>query len=264
MWLTVILGIISLNVTLIIIHHFGPKSIILTWVPLRNVVIVISMLHKKELVQWLRYAWASAIIPATFLAIFHFTLRYITHKGRLPRFSCAHKKWIICWFIAIFITGGMITLIYFTQNNYALFSIGIIGSCLNIINVLDAPIQLEHKPIKFTAYYIIFINAMAIGALIAIDRLIEAGEVEWAGISTNLPILAIALLAGSTCLSTSQAIRTTSQHVYMLAYQTWPGLAFIGIIWLSNFMNTYLMIGLASIGVLTVLLIQYIMIEPKL
>ena len=95
-------------------------------------------------------------------------------------------------------------------------------------------------------------------------HLVQLGEVEWAGICSNFPILAAALLAGSTCTTTQQAMRTTTQHVYMLAYQTWPSMAFIGVIWAAEGALGLASIALGSISVIIVLAIQYTMIKNEL
>ena len=133
----------------------------------------------------------------------------------------------------------------------------------NVVNVSDAPAQLQQQHLKFTAYYVLFINALAIGALVTIDHLIQLGEVEWAGICSNFPILAAMLLAGSTCTTTEQAMRTTTQHVYMLAYQTWPAMAFVGMIWATEPLMGIYSVGLGSLAVIIVLGIQYTMVKNE-
>jgi len=221
------------------------------------------MLHKKELIPWLQITWAASSVAVVFLAVFHFTLRAL-RTGRLPRFSCAHKEWVLCWSIAILATVATTAGVYYTNNNYLYLTIGIIALFGNIVNVTDAPTQLNQpQGIKFTVYYILFINLLAIGALITIDQLIQHGEVEWAGICSNFPILAAMLLAGSTCTTTQQAMRTTTQHVYMLAYQTWPSMAFIGTVWATEPRIGALSVVLGSGAVLIVLCIQYTMIKNE-
>lgn len=263
MWLTVFLSIVLLNLSLLVIHHVGPKAIMLTWVPARSIVLVISMLQKKELIHWLKVTWASSLIAVSFLAVFHFTLRLLK-KGRLPRFSCAHKEWLLCWLIAGCGTAGTTIGVYYSNNDYILFFIGIAAAYINILNVTDAPEQLQTGHMKFTYYYIIFINVLAVGALVAIDQLVELGEIQWAGISTNFPILAAMLLAGSTCTTTQEAMRTTTQHVYMLAYQTWPSMAFVGVLWGAEPLGQVTSIVLASAAVIIVLFVQYSMIKSEL
>lgn len=221
------------------------------------------MLHKKELIQWLQISWAASFCPVAFLAVFHFTLRAL-QRGRVPRFSCAHKEWILCWVIALLLISGTTIGVYYTNNHYIYLAIGLVAALVNIVNVTDAPAQLQQQGIKFTVYYIIFINLLAIGALIAIDQLIQHGEVEWAGICSHFPILAAALLAGSTCTTTQQSMRTTTQHVYMLAYQTWPSMAFIGVVWATEPLFGSYSVALGSIAVVAVVGIQYTMIKNEL
>ena len=231
----------------------------LTWVPSRSIVLVLSMIHKKDLIQWLQITWAASSITVAFLAVFHFTLRAL-QRGRLPRFSCAHKEWVLCWTIALLVAGGTTTWVYYT-NNYLI--LGLMAALGNVVNVSDAPAQLQQQHLKFTAYYVLFINALAIGALVTIDHLIQLGEVEWAGICSNFPILAAMLLAGSTCTTTEQAMRTTTQHVYMLAYQTWPAMAFVGMIWATEPLMGIYSVGLGSLAVIIVLGIQYTMVKNE-
>jgi hypothetical protein len=263
MWLTVILSIVLLNLSLLVIHHVGSKAIMLTWIPARSIVLVISMLRKKELIGWLKVTWASSAVAVSFLVVFHFTLRLLK-KGRMPRFSCAHKEWILCWIIAIAVTSGATIAVRYTDNDYIYFAIGILAAYMNVINVTDAPGQLQQNHIKFTTYYVIFINLLAVGALVTIDQLIQRGEVEWAGICSNFPILAAMLLAGSTCTSTTESMRTTTQHVYMLAYQTWPSMVFVGVLWGAEPLGQTTSLILGSTALIIVLLVQYSMVKTEL
>ena len=263
MWITVILSIFFLNISLLVIHHVGPRAIAMTWIPARSIVLVISMWNKEELIPWLKITWAASSVAVSFLAVFHFTLRLLK-KGRTPRFSCAHKEWILCWIIAAVVTSGTTIGVYYTNSDYMYFAIGILAAYVNIVNVTDAPGQLQQNHIKFTTYYVLFINFMAIGALVTIDQLIQRGEVEWAGICSNFPILAAMLLAGSTCTSTQEAMRTTTQHVYMMAYQTWPSMAFVGVLWGAGSLGQTTSLVLASIAVTVVLLIQYSLVKAEI
>jgi hypothetical protein len=259
MWTTVILGVVVLNIMLFIIHYSGPKAIALTWVPGRVIVIVISMLHKKELHNWLQITWTAYMIPVSLLAIFHFALRYMANKGRLPRFSCATPQWFICWSLGILAMVVSATLCMFIENPYILFSIGILAAYLNIVNVVDAPIHLQEVPIKFSTWYIIGTNIVIIAALILIELLIQHDYVRLAGVISNIPILSIVLLASSSCANTEEAINTTNQHIYMLAYQTWPAMAFVGVMWIGQVYTTSIALVMSMSAVLVVLIIQFIM-----
>lgn len=263
MWPTIILATVVLNITLIFIHYLGPKAIIITWIPSRPLIIIYSIFHKKEILEWLKVVWASSITSILYLAIFHTSIRYLSKK-RMPRFKCAQSHWIFTWAISILSIAGTTTLCYFTQNDNSLFIIGSLAAVINIINVLDAPAQLNHKPIKLTWQYFFFVNVMAIGVLILIQELIRNGHIRWAGISLNFPILAIALIAGSTCSNSPQAIRATSQHIYMLAYQSWPALGVVVTLWGTIKLGKLISMTLSSIVGILIVLGQYTMIKTKI
>tara|TARA_B110000977_G_scaffold132461_1_gene168792 strand:- start:454 stop:1242 length:789 start_codon:yes stop_codon:yes gene_type:complete len=259
MWTTIVAGVVVLNIMLFIIHYSGPKAITLTWVPGRVIVIVISMLHQKELHNWLQITWAAYMIPVSLLAIFHFTLRYMANKGRLPRFSCATPQWLICWSLGILSMTTAAILCIVIENPYILFSIGILAAYLNIVNVMDAPTHLHETPIKFTTWYIIGTNIVIVVALVLIDQLIQHDYVRLAGVISNIPILSIVLLAGSSCADTEEAVNTTNQHIYMLAYQTWPAMAFVGVMWIGQVYTTTISLTMSISAVVVVLFIQFIM-----
>jgi hypothetical protein len=261
MWTTIISGVVVLNIMLFIIHYSGPKAIALTWVPGRVIVIVISMLHKKELHNWLQITWAAYMIPVSLLAVFHFTLRYMANKGRLPRFSCATPQWFICWSLGILAIVVSTTLCMVIENPYILFSIGILAAYLNIVNVMDAPTHLQEVPITFTTLYIVGTNIIIVAALILIDLLIQHDYVRLAGVISNIPILSIILLASSSCANTDEAVNTTNQHIYILAYQTWPAMAFVGVVWIFQVYTTTIALTMGISAVVVVLFIQYIMVK---
>lgn len=264
MWLGVILAVLFMNAILFISHKAGPKATFLTWIPGRVIVLVFRQMHKTEFLEWIKITWASSIISVSFLAVFHYSLRYIAHKGRIPRFSCAHKEWFVCWAFAVgTAVAGMITCLY-TDNDYILFSLGILAAYLNVVNVVDAPNHLQHKDIKIGIGYIITVNIAIIIVLVLIDQLIENGYTKWAGLSGSIPLLAAGILAGSSCAETETALADTSQHIYLLAYQTWPGMAATGILWWANPLGTIPATVMAGIACLTVIGIQYAMIKTKL
>jgi hypothetical protein len=264
MWISVIIGTIVLNIMMFIIHYSGPKAIALTWIPGRVLLFVISMLNNPELRPWLQVTWSSSIIPVSFLAIFHFAIRCMKHKGGLPRFSCAYMHWAFSWVLSVLaIAGGIISCVYI-ENVYLSLLIGFVAIYLNIVNVLDAPDRLQESHIEFTFGYVFSTNAIVVSILIAIDQLIENGHVKWAGIVANVPILAIILLAGASCSDTQSAMRIITQHIYMLAYQTWPSMAFVGVIWGAIPLGMPIAITLAITSVFCVLLVQYSMVKTKL
>ena len=182
----------------------------------------------------------------------------------MARFSCAHTHWIAVWTTAIMTIVATVTLCIYVENAYAAFFLGIVAIYLNIVNVLDAPEQLQASHITFTPGYIISTNAIVISMLLAIDQLIERGYVKWAGVAANVPILAIILLSGASCMDTEAAIRTITQHIYMLAYQTWPMMSFVGVLWGAYPLGTVISLSLASVASLVVLFIQYSIVKTKL
>ena len=260
MWLTIVAGVTVLNIMLLIIHYSGPKAIVLTWIPGRIIVIVISMLNNAELHNWLQITWASYMIPVSLLATFHFTIRCMLPK-RLPRFSCATYQWVICWSLGIIAMAIAATMCIFIENPYILFSIGILAAYLNVVNVMDSPLHLQQIPIKFTVSYVVATNIAVIAALVFIELLVENGHIRLAGVISNIPILSIILLAGSSCNNTNEAINATNQHIYMLAYQTWPALAFVGSMWIGHVYITPIALTMGIIAVIVVLAIQYIMVK---
>lgn len=264
MWLGVILAVLFMNVILFISHKAGPKAMILAWIPGRVIVLVFRQMHKTEFLDWLKITWASSIISVSFLAIFHFALRYISHKGRIPRFSCAHKEWFFAWILALTAAAMAASACLYATNDYILFALGVMAVYMNVVNVMDAPIHLQRKEIKLGIKYIIAVNIAIIIVLVLIDQLIENGYTKWAGLSGSIPLLAAGILAGSSCAETETAIADTSQHIYLLAYQTWPGMAATGILWWANPLGAVPATVMAGIACATVIGIQYAMIKTKL
>ena len=253
-----------MNIVLFISHKAGPKAMILAWIPGRVIVLVFRQMHKTEFLDWLKITWASSIISVSFLATFHFALRYISHKGRIPRFSCAHKEWLFTWILALAVAAIGATACLYASNDYILFSLGVLAVYLNVVNVMDAPIHLQHKKIKLGIKYIISVNIAIIIILVLIDQLIDMGYTKWAGIGGSIPLLAAGILAGSSCAETETAIADTSQHIYLLAYQTWPGMAATGILWWTQTLGTIPSTIMAGIACMVVIGIQYAMIKTKL
>ena len=247
MWLGVILAVLFMNLVLFISHKAGPKAMILAWIPGRFIVLVFRQMHKTEFLDWLKITWASSMISVSFLAIFHFALRYISHKGRIPRFSCAHKEWFFTWILALSAAAMAAAACLYATNDYILFALGVMAVYMNVVNVMDAPV-----------------NIAIIIVLVLIDQLIDNGYTKWAGLSGSIPLLAAGILAGSSCAETETAIADTSQHIYLLAYQTWPGMAATGILWWANPLGTVPATVMAGIACATVIGIQYAMIKTKL
>ena len=264
MWLTLLISTVVLNVVMFIVHYTGPKGIILTWIPGRTLLLIASLLHKPELLETLRYTWAAGLVPVTFLLALHAGVRILEQKGRLPRFHCAKRQWAFIWLVALVIMAAVILLIGFVESVALYIGLGTAAVTLNIINVQDAPQHLEQEQVQFTLEYIIGTNIIILSVLFSMNALLDGGYLVWAGIISNIPLLAIVLLIGSTCSVSPTAVKMTRQHIYMLSYQTWPNMAFVGILWATVALGNDIACMLASAGMLLVVSIQYYMIKMLL
>jgi len=143
-WLPIVGGIIFINILLCIVHRCGPKSIVITWIPGKLIMLFIQwfILHHDDiqnLSKTLEYTWASTIIPVLFLNTFHFFLR--CYKNREQRFKS--KKWLCRWALAIMvviITSAIVWAIcIYDEKRYFIVLLGILALFLNVMNVTDAP-----------------------------------------------------------------------------------------------------------------------------
>jgi len=157
-----------------------------------------------------------------------------------------------------------IVIIGFFRNDMLYLISGIVATLLNIVNVLHAPHHIEQHNIHFTWTYIISTNIVVFGVLFGIHELIYTGEIIWAGVLSNVPLLAMALIAGASCHNSDKAIRSIRQHIYMLAFQTWPNMAVLAVLWLTYELNTVIQIVVSLSALIVVMGIQYIVIKPKL
>jgi hypothetical protein len=261
MWWPVIFGILAFNSVLAIVHFAGPKSIVLTWIPGRILVLVISLASVDALQDMIRYTWASSIIPVTFLVIFHTASSY---NGRLPRFGKANCHWAATWIVSVVTMAVTIVIIGIFGNDILYLVTGIIATLLNIVNVTCAPQHIEKNEIKFTPTYIVGINVLVFGVLFGIHELIGAGELVWAGILSNIPLLAMALIAGATCIDSKKAVISIHQHVYMLSYQIWPNMAILSALWVTRKQLLFERLCISLIALIIVISIQYLFIKSKL
>ena len=264
MWLALLISTVGLNVVMFMVHYTGPKGIILTWIPGRTLLLIASLLHKPELLETLRYTWAAGLVPVTFLLALHAGVRVLEQKGRLPRFHCAKRQWTFVWFVALVVMAAIILLIGFIESVPLYVGLGTAAVMLNTINVRDAPKHLEQEHVDLTAEYVIGTNVIILSVLFSMNALLDGGYLVWAGIISNIPLLAIVLLIGSTCNASPTALTMTRQHIYMLSYQTWPNLAFIGILWATLSLGNDIACFLAGAGTLVVFGIQYFMIKMLL
>lgn len=261
MWLSLLISTGVLNVVMFIVHYTGPKGIILTWIPGRTLILIATLLHKPELLETLRYTWAAGLVPVTFLLALHAGVRVLEQQGRLPRFHCAKRQWACIWLAALVIMAAVILLIGFVESVALYIGLGTAAAILNIINVQDAPRYLEQEQVQFTLGYIFGTNIIILSVLFSMNALLDEGYLVWAGIISNIPLLAIVLLLGSTCSVSPTAVKMTRQHIYMLSYQTWPNMAFVGILWATLTLGNDIACFLASVGMVVVFVLQYYMIK---
>lgn len=263
MWFTLIVSAIVLNALMLMIHVLGPKGILFTWVPGRTLLLIFSILHEDSLVKTLRYTWAAGIVPVAFLIPLHVGVRILSWNGRKPRFKCS-QMWLLVWVAALVCTTLSVVLIG-TLDSVALdISLGILAVFLNLINVNDAPQHVENDRVELSLVYVIGTNVVVFAVLFLIHYFLEQGELVWAGILANVPLMAFVLIAGSTCQTTPKAIKLTGQHVYMLSYQIWPNMAFVGCLWATMSMGVDVASALAIVTMVFVLGLQYYFIKNLL
>lgn len=264
MWTALLVSTIVLNVVMLIVHYTGPKAIILTWLPGRTLLLIASLLHKPALLETLRYTWAAGLLPVTFLIMIHLGVRILEKKGRMPRFHCAKRQWSVVWASAFVVMFMVTLLIGFIESIPLYIGLGTAAILLNILNIKDSPSHLEQEHVKLTFEYVLGTNFIILAVLFIMNQLLDQGYLVWAGIISNIPLLAIILLIGSTCSASPQALTMTKQHIYMLSYQTWPTMAFVGVLWASLGLGNDMACVLAGTAMVVVLGIQYYMIKTLL
>ncbi len=263
MWFTVVVSALVLNALLLMIHVLGPKGIVFTWVPGRTLLLIFSILHEDSLVQTLRYTWAAGIVPVAFLIPLHMGVRILSWNGRTSRFKCS-LMWLFVWVAALVCTTLAVVLVG-TLDSVALdISLGILAIFFNLINVNDAPHHVENDRVDLSVGYVVGTNVVVFGVLFLIHVFLQRGEMVWAGILANLPLMAFVLIAGSTCETTPKAIKMTGQHVYMLSYQTWPNMAFVGCLWAAMPLGVDIASVIATTAMVLVLGLQYYFIKNLL
>lgn len=263
MWFTVFVSAIVLNVLLLMIHALGPKGILLTWIPGRTILLLFSILNKNTLQDTLRYTWAAGIIPINFLIPLHLGVRLLSSNGRMPRFTCS-STWIPVWVSALTLMALGVLLIGLVDSVALDISLGIVAIFFNLFNIHDAPKHIQNDKVNMTAGYIIGTNVIVFGVLFLVHIVLQRGELVWAGILANVPLMAFVLIAGSTCESTPKAITLTGQHVYMLSYQIWPNMAFVGCLWATLPLGPEISFVLACVATICVLGLQYYFIKNLL
>ena len=264
---TLLVGVLCTNILLAIVHKLGPAGIIITWIPGRVIVLAVSILNSKRkdtMEQVLEVAWASHILTVVFLCAFHIFVRWMSWSKRLPRFGCAVKHWLVCWLAAFTFMGAICILLWAYPFTEMYVGIGFTALIMNGVNIEHAPKHLKNEKMKFTPLYLLGANAVYIALTIGVHWLIEYGLIVYAGLMSNLPLFAIALFASSSCRDTPMAIRMTSQHVYMLAFQTWPSMAFLGTLWILLPQGSVVALCIAGTAAVITMAIQYFVVKARL
>ena len=95
---------------------------------------------------------------------------------------------------------------------------------LNVMNVTDSPNHIKGNKMKFSCSYFTVVNLAIIGILIVIKYLTEQKFLILAGIVSNIPLFAIALLAAAALQTEIQATKDIKQQAYMLSLSNMAGL----------------------------------------
>jgi hypothetical protein len=114
---------------------------------------------------------------------------------------------------------------------------------------------------KFSVLYFLGINIVASGLIVGVHWLLQAGFVTWAGLLANVPVFSIVLFASSSCMETPSAIRMTRQHVFMLAFQTWPSMAMVSTILLVLPAGHIFAAIIAGLATILVIILQFVVIR---
>ena len=263
MWESIISGLIAVNVLLFLIYMTGSLGIMLTWIPGRTVIISLSLLSATTInEEALLFNVALHIIPVLFLIVFRIGIHNYT--GRHPRFPGTdfHPLWSIVWTIAtVVLLVAVISLCVIKSS--LLF--GVIGGCsvlLNIANLQDMPDHIKTTSINITWFYVFVANVVTVSLVVGIAELVKADQELVASIISNIPLVSVMLLAQSTL--TSVGTQQTSQHIYMLAYQTWPSMAFISTCFFARSYSFFWTVAMASSVTVLVIVIQFCIIMKKL
>lgn len=260
MWMSIIGSLVATNLLLLAIYLTGAAGIMFTWIPGRTIIVCLSLLSlpKEQLVLPLLTNIASHIIPVVFLVVFRIGI--FTSKGRQPRFA-SHPMWSIVWLVALFVMVGAFVSLWSLKNELTLGVIGIGSAFLNFANIQDMHHHLKSNAIKITWLYVLIANVVVAGVVFGISELVNNDQQLIASIVSNIPFVSVCLLAQSTLTSIGTEI--TSQHVYMLAYQLWPSLAFISTCLLTRDRTIVVCLLFASLATAVVIGIQFMIIMKK-
>ena len=262
--MSVLGGLAVINGLLLIVQKLGPKAIAFTWFPGRTILLIWSILASADethIRNVLEVCLASHSLAVVFLATFHIFLECLDNTPRLPRYGCASGYWFICWMLSFMAMGGTAFALWYSQTEAMYIGVGIAAALLNAVNLQHAPKKLESASMKFTFSYFLGINIIASGLIFGVHWLLQAGFVTWAGLLTNLPVFSIILFASSSCRETPVAIRTTRQHVFMLAFQTWPSMALVSTLLLVLSVGHVFAVIIASVATIMVIIFQFAVIQ---
>lgn len=264
MWRQILLGLVATNLLFVVIHFAGAMGLICTWLPARTIFVIVSLMYNKDiqpeqLLSAMLTSFGSHLIPVVFLTVFRVGMH--RYQGRQPRFT-THAIWPFIWIVALVVLGTCLTGLWVLKSNEALIALGALAAVINFINIQDMPQHLRLRPLKITAMYLFLSNVTVAAMLYGVHILIENGHEVMVGILSNVPFISIALLAHSTCESVG--MRTTSQHVYMLACQIWPSLIFVLITILTRHFGTQQSIGIAGLATIIVIGIQFGLFMDKI
>lgn len=261
---TILGGLAVINGLLLIVQRLGPKAIALTWFPGRTILLIWSILgsaNEEHIRSLLDVCLASHSLSVIFLAVFHLFLECLDNTPRLPRYGCAISYWFICWVISLGAMGGTAAALWYNRTTSMYIGVGIASALLNGINLQHAPRRLENASMNFSLPYFLGINIVASALIISVHLLLQSGYVTWAGLLANLPIFSIVLFAGSSCRETPTAIRMTRQHVFMLAFQTWPSMAMVATLLLVLSVGHVFAAIVSGIATIMVIILQFVIIQ---
>jgi hypothetical protein len=255
---------VATNLLFVVIHFAGSMGLICTWLPARTIFVIVSLMYNndiqpEQLLSAMLASFGSHLIPVVFLVVFRVGMH--RYQGRQPRFA-TRAIWPFIWTVALVVLGTCLAGLWVLKSNEALIAMGAVAAVLNFINIQDMPQHLRLRPIQITAVYLILSNVTVAAMLYGVHILIENGHEMMVGIFSNMPFISIALLAHSTCEAVG--MRTTSQHVYMLACQIWPSLIFVLITLLTRHFGKQQSVGIAGLSTIIVIGIQFGLFMDKI
>lgn len=262
MWISILTGLGATNFLLLVIYLTGSLGIMCTWVPGRTIVVAISLLsldNTQEISNSMLNNIASHIIPVLFLVVFRIGIH--NYKGRQPRFL-RHTIWTVIWAVATVVMIVALTSLWFVKSPIIFGTIGVLAIVLNVANIQDMPEHIKTTPIQITWLYVVVADISTTVNIYTISQLVSNDNQLIASIVSNIPFFSILLLAQSTLTSVGTDI--TSQHIYMLAYQIWPSMAFMLTCFIAQKLDTLYCICIAAGTTIVVIAIQFTVIMKKL